>query len=102
MSISRRQFTAGLLALGALSQFKTAALAKAVSASGLKAAFQDDFYIGTALGADTLTEHDTDLLALIAREFNSITAENAMKWEEIRPELDRSEERRVGKEWKLR
>lgn len=88
MSISRRKFTAGLLALGALSQFKTAALAKAVSASGLKAAFQDDFYIGTALGADTLTENDTDLLALIAREFNSITAENAMKWEEIRPELD--------------
>jgi len=88
MSISRRKFTAGLLALGALSQLKTTALAKAISASGLKAAFQDDFYIGTAIGADTLTENDTDLLALIAREFNSITAENAMKWEEIRPELD--------------
>nr|ADK78237.1 family 10 xylanase [uncultured bacterium] len=88
MSISRRKFTASLLALGALSQMKTSALAKAIGDSGLKAAFRDDFYIGTAVSTSTLAENDTDMLALIAREFNAITAENAMKWEVVRPELD--------------
>src|SRR5690554_1519781 len=88
MSISRRKFTASLLALGALSQMKTSALAKAIGDSGLKAAFRDDFYIGTAVSTSTLAENDTDMLALIAREFNAITAENAMKWEVVCLELD--------------
>ena len=44
--------------------------------------------VGTAIG---LPELDTDLeyLTVAAREYSSVTPENAMKWEQIHPERDR-------------
>jgi endo-1,4-beta-xylanase len=55
------------------------------SEMGLKDLFKDDFLIGTAIGSRTLMQPDTEMLDLIAREFNQVTSENAMKWSSIHP-----------------
>jgi endo-1,4-beta-xylanase len=44
--------------------------------------------VGTAISTDTLANNNKKMLALIAQEFNTITAENDMKWEMMRPSLD--------------
>lgn len=89
MRFSRRQLlitsAAGLASLPLL---KTRALARALEETGLKDVFKKDFLIGTAIAAATFKNNDVEKLNLIAREFNSITAENEMKWERVRPELD--------------
>jgi endo-1,4-beta-xylanase len=55
----------------------------------LKEAFADDFLIGTCM--NTVQINGTDLKAkpFIAANFNSVTAENAMKWEKIHPQPDK-------------
>jgi endo-1,4-beta-xylanase len=65
---------------------KTPSVAKEAS---LKAAFKNDFLIGTALGADQFQEKDPSVTSLITREFNAITPENVMKSEVIHPEENR-------------
>ncbi len=52
---------------------------------GLKDAFADHFLIGTALNANQIIGIDSAALPFTIRHFNSITAENAMKWERIHP-----------------
>lgn len=52
---------------------------------GLKDYFADKFYIGTALNAPQIMGKDSLALDFVAKHFNSITAENAMKWERIHP-----------------
>ncbi len=59
--------------------------ASAAVSSGLAEVFKDDFHLGTAISDATLRSGDSSLLNLIAREFNTITAENAMKWESLQP-----------------
>lgn len=54
--------------------------------STLKEVFKDDFYIGAALNPSHYTERDEIGSALVKEHFNSITAENVMKWESINPE----------------
>lgn len=88
MNISRRQLMASAALLSTLAPLKQAAFAKALADTGLKDAYRDDFLIGTAISSATLAENDTKTLNLIAREFNAVTAENAMKWAPIRPTLD--------------
>jgi len=56
---------------------------------GLKDAFKDDFYIGAALSADQISGREPDAMALVKQQFNSITPENILKWEEVHPEPDR-------------
>lgn len=51
---------------------------------GLKDAYKDYFSIGVAVNLKNVT--DPDQIALIKREFNSITAENAMKPQPTEPE----------------
>ena len=51
---------------------------------GLKDAYQDYFNIGVAVNINNVT--DPDQITLIKREFNSITAENAMKPASTEPE----------------
>ncbi|WP_205828002.1 endo-1,4-beta-xylanase [Microbulbifer sp. SH-1] len=58
------------------------------SAPGLGALFGGDFKVGTALSNNTLQAQNPGLEALVAREFSAITAENAMKWEEVHPQAD--------------
>lgn len=51
----------------------------------LQQAFKPFFYIGTAVSLAQLQQPERGEMALIARHFNSVTAENIMKWEEIQP-----------------
>lgn len=84
--INRRNFirTTALTAAG-LAALKANAISNITENRGLKDYFAGDFKIGTAIGASTFTKKDKKYLDLIAQEFNSITAENAMKWEPINP-----------------
>ncbi len=87
MNISRRH----LLAMGGttaalIAAAKLQAAEKAAAATGLKEAFKDDFLIGAALSASIIRAQDQKLVALINKDFNSITPENCMKWGEVRNE----------------
>ncbi len=54
--------------------------------AGLAAAWRKALRIGVAISNETLDGQVARDLDLIAREFNSVTAENAMKWGVIRPD----------------
>jgi len=56
---------------------------------GLKDAFKNHFYIGAALSADQIAGREPNAMALVKKQFNSITPENILKWEEVHPEPDR-------------
>ena len=82
-NLSRRKFvTKSSATLAALATLPAAPLfAKSLDDSGLAEVFKDDFRVGTAISTDTLANNNKKMLALIAQEFNTITAENDMKWE---------------------
>lgn len=52
---------------------------------GLKDAFADKFYFGTAMNTPQITGEDTAAVNVIKQHFNSIVAENIMKSEIIQP-----------------
>ena len=54
----------------------------------LATAFKNHFYVGAALNARTFKEQNVAAAATVAREFNTITPENDMKWGPIHPERD--------------
>lgn len=91
MHSSRRRFIqhSSLFAAGVLA-LKHSALAKALEetgldSSGLKDSFKDDFLIGSIMSGKNMREARPDYLALLAKEFNSLTMENDMKWGVIHP-----------------
>lgn len=55
------------------------------SSPTLKDSFKDQFYVGTALNQDQIDGLDPEALQLAGNQFNSITAENCMKWGKIHP-----------------
>ena len=55
----------------------------------LKDVFKDDFYIGAALSLDQISGKEPEAMALVAKQFNTITPENILKWEEVHPQPDR-------------
>jgi endo-1,4-beta-xylanase len=55
----------------------------------LKDAFAKHFLIGGALNDDIVNGKDTGAAAIAAQQFNTITAENVMKWEKIHPRPDK-------------
>jgi endo-1,4-beta-xylanase len=57
-------------------------------AEGLKDSFKDKFLIGVALNESQILGKDTLAHAFTMQHFNSVTAENDMKWERIHPEPD--------------
>jgi endo-1,4-beta-xylanase len=61
------------------------ALANITDNRGLKDYFANDFKIGTAISTRALKNNDEHILELVAREFNAITTENALKWEPVHP-----------------
>jgi endo-1,4-beta-xylanase len=63
-----------------------AALAEA---PGLRDAAPDGMLIGVALGKGQTTGEDPQVNVLVPRHFNSVTAENELKWERVHPEPDR-------------
>lgn len=88
-NFSRRNFirNSALTAAG-LGLLNARSLAAFAAQSGLADLYKNDFLIGTAIGSRTLMEPDTEMLDLIAREFNQVTSENAMKWSSIHPKED--------------
>ena len=58
---------------------------KQTRALTLKDAFHGKFYIGTALNTPQILGRDTGAVRVVRTHFNSITAENIMKSEEIHP-----------------
>ncbi len=76
----------GALAMGGLALAKHAAIARALQGSGLSRAYRKAFRIGVAVSNQALDRQIKAQLDLIAREFNSVTGENAMKWGVIRPD----------------
>jgi endo-1,4-beta-xylanase len=84
--IKRRTFLRNVsLSLAGMSALNANALSVFAKETGLKDLYKEDFDIGVAIGARTFMQNDTDMLNLIAREFNSITSENNMKWSLIHP-----------------
>jgi len=57
--------------------------------TSLKEAYQGDFLIGAAVNEAQITGQDKRGDALIESQFNSITPENALKWEKIHPLPDK-------------
>ncbi len=51
----------------------------------MKGAFKHDFSIGVAVNQRQFTGADTNGVALITAQFNSISPENALKWESVHP-----------------
>ncbi len=54
-------------------------------AETLKQAYKDHFLVGAALGGNQINGDDPRAMALTARQFNSITAENVMKYLSTEP-----------------
>jgi endo-1,4-beta-xylanase len=59
------------------------------SQPALKDVFENSFYVGTALNRRQLMGADTASIRLVEQHFNSITAENIMKWELVHPQPDK-------------
>ena len=52
----------------------------------LKDAFRGAFRVGAALNANQFSERDARAVALVKTQFNTITPENALKWESVHPQ----------------
>lgn len=55
----------------------------------LKEAYQDIFYIGTALNRWQISDKDSCASGIITSQFSSITPENILKWQFVHPKPDR-------------
>ncbi|MGH7494413.1 MAG: endo-1,4-beta-xylanase [bacterium] len=55
----------------------------------LQEVFKNAFYVGAALNHAQIIGMDTSALRLVKKHFNSITAENVLKWESVHPEPNR-------------
>lgn len=85
--LNRRKFVKNtVLTMAGVAALKSKILASVAEQAGLKEVFKDDFYVGTAISSGTFLQNKTEMLDLIAREFNAITPENALKWEPVNPE----------------
>jgi endo-1,4-beta-xylanase len=52
----------------------------------LKEAYQNDFFLGVAVNSDIVSSRDSAAAKIVVMQFNSITAENVLKWGRIHPE----------------
>ncbi len=52
----------------------------------LKQVFKDDFLVGAAVNASQFSGSDQAASRFVARQFDSITPENVLKWENVHPE----------------
>jgi len=59
--------------------------ANAQQAPALKDVFKGSFLVGSALAPRQFDETDTRAVALIKQQFNTITPENVLKWEQVHP-----------------
>ncbi len=88
--INRRKFIrTSVFSVAGVSLFKANAIAALTENRGLKDYFKNDFSVGAAIGTDIFSRNDKEMLDLIAREFSTITTENALKWEPVHPSKNR-------------
>jgi endo-1,4-beta-xylanase len=80
----RRRFDFWLLKL-LMSVFSVCAMQVAAAPATLKDTFEKDFPIGVAVNQRQFTGMDTNRVAIIVSQFNSISPENALKWESVHP-----------------
>ena len=62
------------------------AAASAQAPTSLKDAYKGAFVIGAAINAAQITGQDARGDAIIESQFNSISPENALKWENVHPQ----------------
>jgi endo-1,4-beta-xylanase len=77
------------LALSVLLSMSWLAIAnggRAADAPALKTVFAGKFKVGAALGTQQVMGDEPAALDLVVRQFNTITPENLMKWQEIHPQ----------------
>ena len=78
----KNQFTlAGFVSLAIAAVLFTGCATKPT----LKHAYKNDFKIGVAMNERQITGEDTNGVALIKKQFSSISPENVMKWASIHP-----------------
>ena len=88
--INRRNFIRNsVLTATGITLLKTNAIAALTENRGLKDYLKNDFSVGAAIGSDIFSRNDKEMLSLIAREFSTITTENALKWEPVHPSENR-------------
>jgi endo-1,4-beta-xylanase len=63
----------------------TTMAAAAQSPTTLKDAYRDSFYVGAAINAAQFTGADARGAAIVKAQFNSISPENVLKWENVHP-----------------
>lgn len=56
------------------------------SPESYREAFADHFHVGAALGRAVIEGEVPGALGLVARQFDAVTAENDMKWENLQPD----------------
>lgn len=65
--------------------FVVSAAVAAAQEPALKDAYKDAFLVGAAINRAQFSEQDTGAVDIIASQFNSITPENALKWQSVHP-----------------
>ena len=66
-----------------------AAAALAAETPALKSVAPKGFRIGAAINRTQSSGGDPEAIAIVTRQFNTVTAENDLKWEKVHPEPDR-------------
>jgi endo-1,4-beta-xylanase len=61
--------------------------ARAAETPNLKQVFAKHFHVGAALGTHQIMGQEPAALELVARQFDSISPENCLKWAEVHPAL---------------
>ena len=56
--------------------------------TALKDAFKKEFLVGAALGTAQVMGDEPKSLELVAKQFNAISPENLLKWQEVHPQID--------------
>jgi endo-1,4-beta-xylanase len=59
---------------------------QAAEPGALKDVFKDKFRVGAAIGTHHVMGQEPAAMELVARQFNTITPENLLKWQEVHPE----------------
>ncbi|CAM4224224.1 endo-1,4-beta-xylanase [Zobellia nedashkovskayae] len=77
-----------LLFLFGFGKIKESAFQTEDDADSLKKVYKKEFYIGAAINDKIITGKNKKALKVLKREFNTISPENVMKWEEVHPSPD--------------
>jgi endo-1,4-beta-xylanase len=77
------------IAMAAVAILSNAAPDGCAEQPALKDAFKRKFRVGAALGTHQVMGQEPAAMKLVARQFNTITPENLLKWQEVHPEPER-------------